>query len=115
MMFAQANSEHCRHKIFNARWVIDGGSQALTLFDMIRVTHAAKPQGTVGAYSDHEAAMAGGQVTLVHGNAPVAADRHGHRVEPSPHGPPDLMARVCGRHDPFVTLVVKSQTPTHKT
>src|SRR3546814_5424084 len=44
MMFAQANSEHCRHKIFNARWVIDGGSQALTLFDMIRATHAARSE-----------------------------------------------------------------------
>src|SRR3546814_8768090 len=53
MMFAQANSEHCRHKILNARWVIDGGSQALTLFDMIRATHAAQPQGTVVAYSDN--------------------------------------------------------------
>src|SRR3546814_3357984 len=45
-------------------WVIDGGSQALTLFDMIRATHAAQPQGTVVAYSDNAAVMAGGPVTL---------------------------------------------------
>src|SRR5690606_41280804 len=42
MMFAQANSEHCRHKIFNAHWTIDGQAQAHTLFDMIRATHAAQ-------------------------------------------------------------------------
>ncbi|MGB7503004.1 MAG: phosphoribosylformylglycinamidine synthase, partial [Azonexus sp.] len=47
MMFAQANSEHCRHKIFNASWVIDGEAKDKTLFGMIRETHAAHPQGTV--------------------------------------------------------------------
>ena len=54
MMFAQANSEHCRHKIFNATWTIDGEPQSVTLFDMIRATHAAAPQGTVVAYSDNQ-------------------------------------------------------------
>jgi len=54
MMFAQANSEHCRHTIFNAQWVIDGQSQPNTLFGMIRATHAAQPLGTVVAYSDNE-------------------------------------------------------------
>ena len=53
MMFAQANSEHCRHKIFNASWVIDGAAQAKSLFGMIRDTHAAHPAGTVVAYSDN--------------------------------------------------------------
>ncbi|RTZ47810.1 phosphoribosylformylglycinamidine synthase [Candidimonas sp. SYP-B2681] len=66
MMFAQANSEHCRHKIFNAEWVIDGEKQSNTLFGMIRETHAAQPEGTVVAYSDNSAIMTGGQATLFH-------------------------------------------------
>ncbi|MCC2596829.1 phosphoribosylformylglycinamidine synthase [Pusillimonas sp. MFBS29] len=66
MMFAQANSEHCRHKIFNAQWVIDGQEQANTLFGMIRATHAAQPEGTVVAYSDNAAVMEGGPTTLFH-------------------------------------------------
>ena len=59
MMFAQANSEHCRHKIFNANWVIDGKPQTATLFGMIRETHAKSPRGTVVAYADNAAVMAG--------------------------------------------------------
>ncbi|MCC6473658.1 MAG: phosphoribosylformylglycinamidine synthase [Burkholderiales bacterium] len=58
-MFAQANSEHCRHKIFNAAWVIDGQPQPHTLFQMIRGTHEANPGGTVLAYSDNAAIMEG--------------------------------------------------------
>jgi phosphoribosylformylglycinamidine synthase len=58
-MFAQANSEHCRHKIFNAEWIIDGVKAPQTLFGMIRHTHAANPQGTVLAYSDNAAIMQG--------------------------------------------------------
>jgi phosphoribosylformylglycinamidine synthase len=58
-MFAQANSEHCRHKIFNASWVIDGVPEALSLFGMIRTTHARNPQGTVLAYSDNAAVIEG--------------------------------------------------------
>ncbi|MBL8225805.1 MAG: phosphoribosylformylglycinamidine synthase [Chromatiales bacterium] len=63
MMFAQANSEHCRHKIFNARWVIDGEEQPQGLFAMIRTTHAANPAGTLSAYSDNAAVLAGGEAT----------------------------------------------------
>ena len=59
MMFAQANSEHCRHKIFNADWVIDGASRARSLFGMIRDTHAAHPDGTVVAYSDNSSVIEG--------------------------------------------------------
>ncbi|HTR57339.1 MAG TPA: phosphoribosylformylglycinamidine synthase, partial [Casimicrobiaceae bacterium] len=59
MMFAQANSEHCRHKIFNADWIIDGVRQPQSLFAMIRHTHAANPQGTVVAYADNAAVMEG--------------------------------------------------------
>jgi phosphoribosylformylglycinamidine synthase len=58
-MFAQANSEHCRHKIFNADWVVDGARQPQSLFAMIRHTHAASPQGTVLAYADNAAIMEG--------------------------------------------------------
>jgi phosphoribosylformylglycinamidine synthase len=58
-MFAQANSEHCRHKIFNADWILDGASQPQSLFAMIRHTHAAHPQGTVLAYADNAAIMQG--------------------------------------------------------
>jgi phosphoribosylformylglycinamidine synthase len=63
MMFAQANSEHCRHKIFNAHWTIDGVDQADTLFGMIRATHAAAPRGTVVAYSDNAAVLEGTRVS----------------------------------------------------
>ena len=58
-MFAQANSEHCRHKIFNARWILDGQPQEHSLFAMIRHTHAVHPEGTVVAYSDNAAVMQG--------------------------------------------------------
>ena len=58
-MFAQANSEHCRHKIFNADWIIDGARQPQSLFSMIRHTHAANPQGTVLAYADNSAILEG--------------------------------------------------------
>jgi phosphoribosylformylglycinamidine synthase len=60
MMFAQANSEHCRHKIFNAQFTIDGAAQEKSLFGMIRNTHALAPQYSVVAYSDNAAVMEGG-------------------------------------------------------
>ncbi|MFM9911956.1 MAG: phosphoribosylformylglycinamidine synthase [Methylophilaceae bacterium] len=59
MMFAQANSEHCRHKIFNADWVIDGEKQEHSLFGMIRNTHKLNPGSTVVAYSDNASIVAG--------------------------------------------------------
>ncbi len=59
MMFAQANSEHCRHKIFNASWTINGERKDKTLFGMIRETHQAAPQGTVVAYNDNAAVIEG--------------------------------------------------------
>ena len=59
MMFAQANSEHCRHKIFNADWVIDGEVQDISLFGMIRNTHKLNPGYTVVAYSDNSSIVAG--------------------------------------------------------
>jgi phosphoribosylformylglycinamidine synthase len=62
MMFAQANSEHCRHKIFNASWVIDGRAQKSSLFGMIRTTHQKHPRGTVVAYADNAAVMEGARI-----------------------------------------------------
>jgi phosphoribosylformylglycinamidine synthase len=59
MMFAQANSEHCRHKIFNADWVIDGAQQEFSLFGMIRNTHKLNPGSTVVAYSDNSSIVEG--------------------------------------------------------
>lgn len=59
IMFAQANSEHCRHKIFNASWTIDGNNQEHSLFAMIRNTDRLQPKGTIVAYSDNSAIMAG--------------------------------------------------------
>ena len=59
MMFSVVNSEHCRHKIFNADWIVDGQRQQRSLFDMIRHTHATHPQGTVKAYSDNSGIIQG--------------------------------------------------------
>ncbi len=61
IMFAQANSEHCRHKIFNSSWTIDGDDQERSLFAMIRNTHQLQPAGTIIAYSDNSAVMVGCQ------------------------------------------------------
>jgi len=61
MMFAQANSEHCRHKIFNADWVIDGERQPKSLFAMIKNTYARNSRGVLSAYRDNAAVMEGAQ------------------------------------------------------
>ncbi|MFB9240422.1 phosphoribosylformylglycinamidine synthase [Massilia antarctica] len=62
MMFAQANSEHCRHKIFNADWIVDGVAQDKSLFQMIKNTHQLQPKGTIVAYSDNSSIMEGATV-----------------------------------------------------
>ncbi len=59
MMFAQANSEHCRHKIFNADWIIDGQNQEKSLFKMIRNTHEQNSDGVLTAYSDNSSVIEG--------------------------------------------------------
>jgi phosphoribosylformylglycinamidine synthase len=66
MMFAQANSEHCRHKIFNADFTIDGVAQDMSLFAMIRNTEKLNPQHTVVAYSDNASVMEGGKIQRFH-------------------------------------------------
>ena len=58
-MFAQANSEHCRHKVFNASWTVDGEEQDQTLFGMIKHTHRQSPAHTLSAYSDNAAVIEG--------------------------------------------------------
>ncbi len=77
-MFAQANSEHCRHKIFNAAWIVDGAAQAETLFGMIRTTHARNPRGTVVAYADNAAVMEGRTAARFY---PAPGGRYGYRDE----------------------------------
>lgn len=61
-MFAQANSEHCRHKIFNADWVIDGEQQPKSLFKMIKNTFETTPDHVLSAYKDNAAVMEGSEV-----------------------------------------------------
>ncbi|HUQ77002.1 MAG TPA: phosphoribosylformylglycinamidine synthase [Burkholderiales bacterium] len=75
-MFAQANSEHCRHKIFNADWIVDGERQPQSLFAMVRHTHAVSPQGTVVAYSDNAAVMHGREAQRFHPKADGSYARH---------------------------------------
>ncbi len=77
-MFAQANSEHCRHKIFNADFIINGEKQPLSLFGMIRETHKAHPEGTVVAYSDNSSVIEGAEIERLFpqpGSAEYAFDR----------------------------------------
>ena len=68
MMFAQANSEHCRHKIFNADWVIDGKTQSKSLFGMIKNTHQLHPGNTIVAYSDNSSIVEGAKVNRFYPN-----------------------------------------------
>jgi phosphoribosylformylglycinamidine synthase len=77
MMFAQANSEHCRHKIFNANFTIDGVDQDKSLFGMIRHTEAMSPQHTVIAYADNASVMEGHQVEVFDAKTPVTAGATG--------------------------------------
>ena len=78
MMFAQANSEHCRHKIFNASWAVDGEDRDGSLFKLIRQTHAATPGGTLVAYDDNAAVLQGfpARLLVTTGEAPA------YRLEP---------------------------------
>ncbi len=98
MMFAQANSEHCRHKVFNASWIIDGVPAGKSLFQMIRNTHAHAPDGVLSAYSDNAAVVAGppakwffpepGTSRYVHAEEPahlvMKVETHNHPTAISP-------------------------------
>ncbi|MBR3482257.1 MAG: phosphoribosylformylglycinamidine synthase [Neisseriaceae bacterium] len=68
MMFAQANSEHCRHKIFNADFVIDGVKQEKSLFSMIKATHEKSPDGTIVAYKDNASVIEGAEINRFYPN-----------------------------------------------
>ncbi|MEO7773855.1 MAG: phosphoribosylformylglycinamidine synthase [Steroidobacteraceae bacterium] len=94
MMFAQANSEHCRHKIFNADFVIDGVAQGKSLFAMIRNTHAANPEGVLSAYRD---------------NAAVIQGSHGRRYFPDP-----ATGVYRGSEEP-IDILLKVETHNHPT
>lgn len=69
MMFAQANSEHCRHKIFNAQFIIDGTKQEKTLFDMIKDTYKNAPDNIITAYSDNSSIMSGTKFERFYANS----------------------------------------------
>ena len=94
MMFAQANSEHCRHKIFNASWTIDGHQQPHSLFAMIKNTKAANGDGILSAYAD---------------NAAVIEGHTGGRFFPSPG------QGVYGYTEEPVHLLMKVETHNHPT
>ncbi|HUQ08695.1 MAG TPA: phosphoribosylformylglycinamidine synthase [Steroidobacteraceae bacterium] len=94
MMFAQANSEHCRHKIFNADWIIDGQTQPKSLFAMIRNTHARNPKGVLSAYRD---------------NAAVIEGPLGKRYFPNPE------TDVYGAIDEPIDILMKVETHNHPT
>lgn len=76
MMFAQANSEHCRHKIFNADFILNGEKQPKSLFGMIRDTHNAHPEGTVVAYKDNASIIEGAKIERFY---PRADEQQGYR------------------------------------
>lgn len=99
MMFAQANSEHCRHKIFNAKWTIDGKDEEKTLFGMIRETHKAHPQGTIVAYSDNAAIFEGAKVPRLYPRTPEG----------------EAFGRVFTEEDEETHTVFKVETHNHPT
>ncbi len=94
MMFAQANSEHCRHKIFNADWVVDGEPQERSLFDMIRNTYRAHPEGILSAYADNSAVIEGFE---------------GRRFFPDPS------TRKYGFREEPIHILMKVETHNHPT
>jgi len=100
LMFAQANSEHCRHKVFNASWTIDGQAQDRSLFAMIRNTHKLSPQGTEVAYSDNAAIMTGGDALRFYpdaeGRYAAHADRTHYLAKVETHNHPTAIAPFAG-------------------
>jgi phosphoribosylformylglycinamidine synthase len=94
MMFAQANSEHCRHKIFNADWTIDGEKQPKSLFKMIRNTHEKMPDYVLSAYKDNAAVMAG--------------EKAGRFF-------PSVDDREFGYHHEHIDILMKVETHNHPT
>ncbi len=99
-MFAQANSEHCRHKVFNASWTIDGVAQEKSLFAMIRNTHAVSPQGTVVAYADNAAILEGGAAERFFPDADGVYQKHAlpthYLAKVETHNHPTAIAPYAG-------------------
>ncbi|QXW89724.1 MULTISPECIES: phosphoribosylformylglycinamidine synthase [Neisseria] len=95
MMFAQANSEHCRHKIFNADFILNGEKQSKSLFGMIRDTHNAHPEGTVVAYKDNSSVIEGAKIERLY---PNAAENQGYRF-----------------HEEDTHIIMKVETHNHPT
>jgi phosphoribosylformylglycinamidine synthase len=104
-MFAQVNSEHCRHKIFNASWTIDGTPQSSSLFQMIRNTEKLNPTGTISAYSDNAAVFEG-----------ATTSRFGisRALPSSPHPRHRASVRESKEETP-VSVLIKVETHNHPT
>ena len=81
MMFAQANSEHCRHKIFNASWTVDGKEQERSLFAMIKNTHQQSPAHTLSAYADNAAVISGSEGARFFADADGVYRAHAERID----------------------------------
>ncbi len=94
MMFGQVNSEHCRHKIFKADWVIDGEPRDMSLFDMIRHTHKTHPGKTLSAYSDNAAVVEGRAADW------FRCDRAGSRIYGYQPGQIDFLIKVETHNHP---------------
>jgi phosphoribosylformylglycinamidine synthase len=94
VMFGQVNSEHCRHKIFNADWVIDGVPRDQSLFDMIRHTHACHPDGTLVAYKDNSGVIEG------FADAWFEVNREGRKTYGYVPGTTDMLMKVETHNHP---------------
>ncbi|KAF8624615.1 hypothetical protein AX15_005770 [Amanita polypyramis BW_CC] len=103
-MFAQVNSEHCRHKIFNASWTIDDEPVDLSLFQMIRNTEKLNPTGTISAYSDNAAVLEGSLAPR------FSVLRHG----PSKAANPNL-EHLYSSHQEEMPILIKVETHNHPT
>ncbi|KAJ1951514.1 phosphoribosylformylglycinamidine synthase [Linderina macrospora] len=100
MMFAQVNSEHCRHKIFRADWTVDGAQQDKSLFDWIRATQNAHPEHVLSAYSDNAAVLEAYQAGRIKAWAPLASD--GQLWKQHEAGPIHIVAKVETHNHPTV-------------
>ncbi|HRP06542.1 MAG TPA: hypothetical protein PLV87_16640, partial [Opitutaceae bacterium] len=122
MMFAQANSEHCRHKIFNATWEIDESSMERSLFQMIRNTHQMHSDGILSAYRDNAAVLEGREGDFLSIPRPVSTARFRRRLTCSARSRPTITRRRFRRFrvqrpDPaarFATRVQRGGDPSPK-
>jgi phosphoribosylformylglycinamidine synthase len=112
MMFAQANSEHCRHKIFNAEFTIDGVTQPKSLFGMIRHTHQQSPQHTVVAYSDNASIMEGSKRQIFTAKSPFS----GAKSDSSPINTGASSSQIYSASNDVLThVLMKVETHNHPT